>query len=99
MFIPDTFKTLRKHTQDAVKVFAWVPIATRSCFFYWMEDRVGSIEMEAARRGISFDEAAREVRKLPWCILYSLLTGQLLIGHAAIWKGDADSCGPSHVRL
>ena len=65
MFLPDTFEAFRKRTLDTVKVFVWVPMATQSCFFYWTEDRVDSIEAEAARRGIAFEEVAKEVRDPP----------------------------------
>ncbi|EJF59059.1 UDP-Glycosyltransferase/glycogen phosphorylase [Dichomitus squalens LYAD-421 SS1] len=77
MFIPDAFEAVRKHTPDTVKVFVWVPVATHSFFFYWAEDHVDSVEASAAQRGISFEEAAREIVQPSGKVMRSPLTGAI----------------------
>ena len=47
---------------EDVKVYTWYPAVTKSIHYYFGQDLVPECEAEAARRGVTFNEVAYEVR-------------------------------------
>ena len=56
------FEAVKRLSPNNVKVYTWYPAVTKSIHYYFGQDLVPECEAEAARRGVTFNEVAYEVR-------------------------------------